>query len=353
MDAERLFPLISRIPLLSTPVRAHEAEDDIEASLNAWALRGQLVSAGPAYDRFQAHRFGFLASHTFPDAKADDVVLWAQWLAWLVVLEDSHEDGKSDVGKRTLSGVLAGRRDRKGLSPIDKALRELWTATAPRSGPAWRRRFVGKLDLHQAACANEAANRRRGRLLSPSEYVVLRRGTFGAYLFDLIEAVLRTEVPARMLATSTWRTLYEGSIDVSAWFADIASFAPDQAAEDTHNMVYVAAKAFGMPPTAAIDWVGERIIERCAQMRAAVLTLPGLFDRCGYDRPTATYLSRVACALLTLPRAYFEWLLTSARYTERDPSVTIPRQANADTTTLRRAGAGHEATAGRAVATRR
>ncbi|HEX5405784.1 MAG TPA: terpene synthase family protein [Pseudonocardiaceae bacterium] len=310
MTAERLLPLIRRIPLLATPVRAHGAESDIESVLKVWAARSDLVTVD---------RLGFLAARTFPDAKTDDVVLWARWLA---LLADPRGDGA-----RTCSAVLAGRRDRKPLAPADKALRELWTVTAPRVGPTWRRRFVGKLDLHQAACTAEAANRRRGRIPSPSEYVVLRRGTFGAHVFDLIEAVLRTEVPARLLDTSTWRTLYEGSIDIAAWCTDIA-----RAETSTDNFVAVAGKAFGMPTTAAIDWVAERIIERSAQVRAAVLTLPGLYDRCGFDRPAATYLSRVACALVTLPRAHIEWWLTSARPAD----VPEPRQAVRQSVATRR-----------------
>ncbi|MER7129326.1 terpene synthase family protein [Streptosporangium saharense] len=349
--AALLLPLVDRVPVMAAPCRMHASIDRITAALADWTREVGLETPVPA-------RFDRMAGRAFAGFGTDSTLLFAKWLTWLFHFDDEWDEkpaGRATgIVEATFSRLvrhtaetavhetqtvraaltLTATRPRpaapvmtwvpsplpvrtprpEGVSPVEVAFRDLWGVTAPRMSRRWRERFADGLAAQGTACRTEAENRCAGRVPSVAEYPVLRRGTVGPYLFDLVEPCLGVEVPAELRESPTWRTLVDACNDVTAWCNDVASHHKERANGDVHNYVTVAAHAFGLSDAEAVAWVNDRIAERAEDLRAAARRLPGLFDAFGLTPVEARNASKVACAFLTAPRAQLEWLLESRRY---------------------------------------
>ncbi|MFF4417280.1 terpene synthase family protein [Streptosporangium sp. NPDC001559] len=351
--AALLLPLVDRVPVMAAPCRMHASIDWITASLADWTREVGLETPVLA-------RFDRMAGRAFAGFGTDSTLLFAKWLTWLFHFDDEWDEkpagraagiveatfsrlvrhtaeaahGETQAARTAMTASLTAVRPRppapvmtripsplpvrtprpEGVSPVEAAFRDLWGTTAPRMSRRWRERFAHGLAAQGAACRTEAENRCAGRVPSITEYPVLRRGTVGPYLFDLVEPCLGVEVPAELRECRTWRTLVDACNDVTAWCNDVASHHKERANGDVHNYVMVAAHAFGLSDAEAVAWVNDRIAERAEDLRAAARRLPGLFDEFGLTPVEARNASKVACAFLTAPRAQLEWLLESERY---------------------------------------
>ncbi|SFJ21399.1 hypothetical protein SAMN05216275_107100 [Streptosporangium canum] len=333
--ATLLLPLVDRVPSMAAPCRMHSSIDRIESSLAEWTREVGLET--PARAGFER-----MAGRAFAGFGVDAALLFAKWLTWLFHFDDEWDEkpaghaaeiveatfarlgrlagsaplpAECSVPAQARGGAAAGATPRaRGAVPVEAAFQDLWRVTAGRMSARWRERFALGLREQGAACRAEADNRRAGRVPSAGEYPALRRGTAGPYLFDLVEACLGVEVPARLRESPTWRTLVDACNDVTAWCNDVASHPKERANGDVHNYVTVAAAAFGLSDAGAVVWVNDRIAERAEDLRAAAMRLPELFDRLGLSPAQARDVSKVACAFLSAPRAQLEWLLESSRY---------------------------------------
>lgn len=297
---------------------------EIGRAVVAWAWQVGLVGDERTATRFRHAGFEQLASRALPESKAGEVTLFAKWLAWLSFFDDELDEGalgsSAEGVDDAYGGVMAALQRgqaRRDAWPIEGAVVDLWRETAVAMSPAWRGRFLDRLSVHRAASRQQAENRRAGSIPTLADYTLLRRATVGAYMFDLLEPVLRVEVPGRLVETRAWTTLIEGTSDVVALSNDVASLAKERACGDIHNYLIVASHALGVDSLQAAAWVNDQITERIAQMQAAARALPSEFARLQMDPGSARGASKVACALLGAPRAHLEWIMESGRYEVR------------------------------------
>ncbi|MET9340934.1 terpene synthase family protein [Nonomuraea sp. NPDC003804] len=291
--ASALTSLTSRVPALAAPCRMHRSVHAIEAAVIDWTRR-----TGLQVDRRSAcHR---LAARAFAEFDARAAALFAQWLTWLFHLDDLVDEEGQPYPR-----LFAGN----GAHPLEAAFTDLWRATSATMSDDWRLRFATNLQRQADACRAEADNRASGAVPTIAEYPALRRGTAGPFLYDLVEPCLGVEVPPELAAAEQWQALVDSCADVAAWCNDLASLAKERG--DAHNFVVVAARELEVGEAEAVDWVLDRIEERCADMRAAAKRLP-LGE---LPRRTARDVSMVACAYLTAPRAHVDWAAESERYT--------------------------------------
>ncbi len=259
-------------------------------------------------------RFAAMASRALPESDLESVLLFGQWIGWFARFDDERDDGPMGKDMARLN-----RRYRELLAIVDGALSDdafarLWRRTATRVGPQWAQRFRHGLRQHWRGSLTEAANRHRGHIPAPAEFVQLRRITNGAMVLLLPEAMLRVNVPWPVAQSTAWRTLVDSCNDVIAWCNDLASVRRESARGDIHNFVLVLAHAHGISWSAAAARVRERIARRMADMHTAARALPSTFDSLGLDRSTACDVSRVAVTFLGTPRGHLEWIQESTRY---------------------------------------
>ncbi|MEO3783283.1 terpene synthase family protein [Actinocorallia sp. B10E7] len=334
LTSELLSPLTWRVPSLAAPCRVHEGLWAVGEETAAWARSRGLVIGDADTSRLGRGRFERLACRVFPDAPVSRVTLSTKWLIWLFAFDDLRDEtpfGGSATAVDALYEEMARavRRGapRAGAGPLEIVLAELWRETSEGMGGEWRRRFRTHLEWHRQGCADEAVGRRTGVLPSLEDYPRLRRRTNGPFMLDLAEPVLGAELPEELIRTRSWRRLFDGVNDVTAWCNDVASYPHEHGRGELCNYVALAARELELEPLTAVAWVSERIEEGLARVAEAAEDLTAESAWRGLDPSLREPAGRVVDALLAVPRAQLDWIAESGRYSPMpDPSVPSPRR---------------------------
>ncbi|MBB2911943.1 hypothetical protein FHS43_003223 [Streptosporangium becharense] len=283
--AEPLARLVERLAAMAVPRPAHPAAHRIGAAVSGWSRRAGLGArpGDPALHR--------LAARAFADGEPDAAETFARWLVWT-----------SRVRERPAAipaVIAAAEGGEPGRTPLERAFAGLWETCAAGMDDPWRARFLAGLAAQREAPAAAGPAAATGR---PA-----RAGgdAFGRYLLDLAEPCAGVRVPEPVRASRQWRAVVEASADVAAWCVDLVS-GGDRAPVAG---VFLERSRDALPER-LVDRVGDRMEELWTAARA----VPLLLDGHGLGFGASREVMRVACAFLTIPRAYLEWLLESSRY---------------------------------------
>ncbi|HEX2316596.1 MAG TPA: hypothetical protein VHJ17_22825 [Thermomonospora sp.] len=327
MDAALVLSLADRVAALATRSGVHPAAQAVEARADRWAAARGLVVGDPDASPLGRARFGRLAGRLFPDAPEERVLLFTRWLVWTFALDDTIDDtplGGSATAVHGLFADLLGALRRghakPDARPLEVALAELWRETVPGTSALWRRRFLRHMEEHRTGCAQEAVDRRTGRMPRLDDFPGLRRRNAGPFLYDLAEPVLGVELHPALAAGPAWKALVEGTADVITWVNDVISFLketahgtdPDRA---LHNHVSVLRAARGLEVPQAACRVVDLVAHRAPQIREAARALAAEFDRLGIGPEGRRDTAAVVRTMLQAPRAHLDWLTETGRYT--------------------------------------
>ncbi|WP_433255070.1 terpene synthase family protein [Streptosporangium sp. CA-135522] len=275
-------PLTERLAALTAPCPMHPSMYQIEAAVIDWSRKVGL-DTGPGVG---VH---LLAGRAFARYGMGTVTLFARWLTWMSRLREEPS---------ALAGVLAVAGGGEPGPPLERAFADLWRACAPGLGEGGRERFLAGLIAQQAALLGAGTP-------SIEEYPALARAGFGAYLFDLVESCTGVEVPAPIRRSPQWRAVAEASGDVAAWCDDLVA---------GRGHVTAASASLGLCGEAAEQWVIDRVVARMEELWTAARAISPVVERHSLGFVASGEVIQVACAFLTIPRAYLEWLLESPRY---------------------------------------
>ena len=304
---------------IRVPDRIHREAGRIGERLLEWSSQVGLTVDARERDRLAAAGFHLLAARILPDALRADVELFAQWIAWVIYLDDEQDEGamgrSTATIEATFSPVLRILDDRpvpEGSGPAARALADLWPRTTVGMSAAWQRRFRHHIARYRDVYLAQAAHHRNGTVPSPEEYPALRRYDNGMFIYDLIEVVHGTEVPQHITDAHAWPELCAASSDITAWCNDLASLRRETAQGESWNYVTVLQRATGCSRTAAISQVTDHVRARSAELAAAHShllthvrdTSPGLLAD----------ITRVADTIAVMPGAHLAWLPKSGRY---------------------------------------
>lgn len=285
-----------------------------------WAREAGLAGDPAVLRRLHALGGHRMAGRVFTDSNDDKLVLFSQWLTW-VVLFDDHWDEHScptpqeiDRTYDRLLHVVDHDHEPAHADPMERAFTRLWQVTAVRMGPAWRSRFHADLELNRQSTQWEIRTKRTGRFSPLAEYPPHRRVASASFIFDSCEAVFGTELPAALMSEPAWNDLADAANDVSTWLNDVLTLDKDEHEADLTNYVLAARHHLGLSSAEAISWVIDRISARTAEMHQAARALPAVYRRLGLSHGAARAASKVACAYLALPHANVEWICEAARY---------------------------------------
>ncbi|MEU8384801.1 hypothetical protein AB0C32_37245, partial [Streptosporangium sp. NPDC048865] len=211
-----------------------------------------------------------------------------------------------------------------GPAPLERAFSGLWAACAPRMSGAWRERFTAGLAAQREALLSRGTPSDHGTppprpretpsghgTPSPpphgappaTDRVEPRADAFGRYLFDLVEPFLGVEVPDPVGRSPQWRALAGASGDVAAWCEEAV-------AGHGHGGTIFLERS---NPEAG-EWIIDRVATRMEELWTAARAIPALTERHGLGFAASREVTRVACAFLTIPRAYLELLLETPHY---------------------------------------
>lgn len=342
MDAALVLSLADRVAALATRSGMHPAAQSIGARTDDWARTRGLVIGDPDASPLGRARFERLACRIFPQAPPDRVALFARWLVWAFALDDQIDDTPMGGSATAVDGLYADLLGalRRGHAkpqahPLELALAELWRDTLPGTTPHWRRRFLRHLEDHRVGCAEEAVNRRTGRMPALAEYPALRRRAAGPFLYDLIEPVLGIAVDPRLELTPAWKALVDGTADMITWTNDVVSYFKEAEhcapyGRVTGNLVGVVAHDLGLEAPLAAGRVVDHIARRAPLVREAARSLGAELDRLSTGPQGRKDTAILVRTLLQAPRAHLDWLTETGRYTPpagQAPVVPMHRPA--------------------------
>ncbi|WLI03800.1 cytochrome P450 [Pseudomonas simiae] len=311
--------------------------DVLRERVLAWAQRYGLIG------RRGAHRLsttalldlGMALCGQAPTQQAETLVCW---YLWALILDDRIDDGpwaENGVLERFVTAVQA-ITENDGADPLDEIGRfddpmlsvlidDLWPRTRNWGNERWRHRLVQNLLRHLRAQATLVNMRETGAALTLSEYLPLRRDSFGAlFFFDLIDAAETLDPYQHSADIEWWSRLREHAADIITWTNDIHSIAKDVVCGERFNLVSILADSAGT------DWPAS--IEAAHQMvNAAVSAFTELAAKHTRQRPSA---ATDPDRLRQVARAAGDWHRSVSRYhlQANDPTGRINQQVDLNLT---------------------
>ncbi|WP_405658222.1 terpene synthase family protein [Streptomyces sp. NBC_01166] len=283
-----------------------------------WARGEGLVADAHAERRLLAMRLEVLAGRALPRAGAADVMLTAQWAAFICWVDD-HID-RQGLGSRPgeLEGFTAPLRkvlehggQHPPTAPHAVVLWNLWRRTAPGMSDRWRARFACAYNDFLDASEQEVALRRSGVRLPLSMYVRLRRRTITLLpMLAVLESTGRAPMVEGHGVEARLRGLGGAVADVAGWANDLASYANDIAAGQD-NLVAVIAREDGCSTLRARARVTAMIEERREGFRTAAAALRSdCAVAAGNNSAVGCYVDMVE----TFMAATLHWLAVTGRF---------------------------------------
>ncbi len=273
------------------PCPVHPSIHLVEAAVAGWA-RAAGLDPDPAASR--------LAGWAFARCETGAVTTLARWLTLMSRLRRSPE---------ALTPILAvAEGGEPGPAPLERAFSGLWTACAPGMSDAWRERFTAGLTAQREATVSPRtpATGHHGDPGDPGDpggRAESRKDAFGRYLFDLVEPCLGVEVPVPVWRSPQWRALAEASGDVTAWCEEAVA-----------GRGHAGTISLERSNPGAEEGKIDRVATRMEELWTAARAIPALTERHDLGFAASREVTRVACAFLTIPRAYLERLLETPRY---------------------------------------
>ncbi|MFJ2029166.1 terpene synthase family protein [Streptosporangium sp. NPDC087985] len=281
-EATPPIPLSERLAAMAAPCPVHPSLYQIEAAVIDWSREVGL-------DAVPGAGVHLLAGRAFARYGTATATLFARWLTWAFCLREKPP---------AFTGVFAVAGGGPPGPPLERAFADLWRVCAPAMSDGWRERFLAGLAAQHVALLDTGTP-------PVEDYPARGRAGFGPYLFDLVEPCTGVEVPAPIRESTQWRAVAEASGDVAAWCHDLVT---------GRGYVASASVSLGLSGEAAEQWVIDRVVARMEELWTAARAVPTVVERHGLGLAASREVIQVACAFLTIPRAYLEWLLESSRY---------------------------------------
>lgn len=309
---------LPELPLSS----AHQDEKGIRRWHRDWVYEHGLVTTDEEWTHVDAQRFPILAAHFYPLCRTEeDARLASAWLTFFHLYDDlfdvaplSHDPPLAQATvDRALELVASAQRGDvstyEPTEPLLAALASLLTWTLEPMGASWREPFLNELRRWLESYVDETRHRANGTVLTAENLIVHKRACMAVppctLLFERVH--LGEVVPVVREALSP---LVDLASDLTGAINDMVSFEKERECGDTHNLVAAFMQHEGMSEREALAEIAHWIIERAAEMRHAIATLPRQPALATHRAIAARWAE--ACGAFV--RGYYEWILVSGRH---------------------------------------
>ncbi|MCX4511069.1 germacradienol/geosmin synthase [Streptomyces sp. NBC_01619] len=280
------------------PLTVSPHHEDARRKSIAWAERMGLL--GDIWDEPMLAGFDFAlcSAGLDPDATPAELELSAEWLTWGTYGDDYYPlvfgRPRNLLGAKActdrlmaclpLEDLAAGAA--AAVSPMERALADLWARTAGPMGPESRAELRRALDVMLESWLWELHNQAQHRVPDPVDYMEMRRLTFGSDLTMMLCRLRREgELPPEIYRTGTVRSLEGSASDYAVLINDLFSYQKEIEVEgEVHNAVLVVQNFFGCDYAAAVAIVDDLMRSRLRQFQhLKERELPLLYEQFGLD----------------------------------------------------------------------
>ncbi|MEO3977935.1 terpene synthase family protein [Streptomyces sp. CAU 1734] len=214
-----------------------------------------------------------------PDATQEELELSAEWLTWGTYGDDYYPKvygvPRNPAGARLAHDRLlacmpvadpAGAPS-AAVSPIERALADLWARTAGPMDASARRQLRDAIEQMLESWLWELHDQTQHRVPDPVDYLEMRRLTFGSDLTMLLSRLRhREELPEGVLRSGTVQSLENAAQDYACLLNDLFSYQKEIEVEgEVHNSVLVVQTFFDCDYPAAVRIVDDLMRGRLRQ----------------------------------------------------------------------------------------
>jgi germacradienol/geosmin synthase len=280
-----------------------------------------------------------------PDASRDEQFLSAHWITWGTYADDYYPvvfgRARDLVGARACNERLrefmpmefepGPEASPLPVIPLERALADLWTRTAPPLSLRGRRAFRSAIEVMIDSWLWELSDHAENRIPDPIDYLEMRRATFGS---DLTMCLSRAQgeplVPAEVYAARPIRALENSAADYAALLNDTFSYQKEMQFEgELHNGVLVVENFLDCPADRAILVVNDLMTARMRQFEHIVdHELPAMFDAHDLDAEARGAVLKYVADLRNWMAGILRWHQGTRRYAEAElrqhPAAGVP-----------------------------
>jgi germacradienol/geosmin synthase len=296
----------------------------------AWARAIGLLD-GTVWDdhKFDAADIALIAALIHASATPAALELSACWQVWGTWADDFYprQFGRTKdlAGAKACNARLAeflvpaGAPVPVPVTALERGLADLWPRTAAtltdRQRDELRSAIVTMLDSWIWELHNTIEN----RIPDPTDYIEMRRKTFGAEVSTHFARLpLGDRVPPEVLHTRALRAIENCAFDYACFTNDLFSYQKEVEFEgDLHNMVVVVQSFLGCDARTARDVVRDLMTARMQQLEFVVATeLPHVMDDFALDADARARLRQYIAGLQDWLSGILVWHQSVDRYKE-------------------------------------
>ncbi|MGW2542341.1 terpene synthase family protein [Kitasatospora sp. NPDC001574] len=329
-------PRALQLPYLHYPYASelHPETDQAENEMIDWLTAYGLLEDPARRTAIRHTRFAEVVGREYPHAESDGLRMVTKVYSWVFVLDDAFCDCGTlgeDVAKlatfhtwmreimevggleaaeslgRTVTAGL-GDADRRLCHRLARAGNDVFQHVAARSSPTQYARFVAEMEYYFLGTLWEASHRVHATMPSPEEYAIGRRMTSATPpALALQDIAAGYEISSHDYHHPAVRELRRITNNVVSWCNDVFSYRKEHAPEGPLplNLPTALARHEGLDVQAAIEEAARmhnREVEAYLSAEAQVAAWAG------------PQLSRFLLSMRAMQRGFYDWGLTTPRY---------------------------------------
>ncbi|KDR79649.1 hypothetical protein GALMADRAFT_137443 [Galerina marginata CBS 339.88] len=224
------------------PVKVNPHGEKVHDTMKKWfmSFKGYDTPKALAYlDKFQN-----FATFSYPDADEEHLETCLADIYWGFVVDDVTDEGELQAepdqikaGVETCLQALY-QVDFTSTDPHASMLYDLYKRIQSTGTPENCRRFVRAVEEFGMSEIEQSHERSRQNIPSVSEFIVARRGTYGAFMIQtVVEYSLDLKLPDYVFEHPIVDEMSVVTRDIMAWVNDLCSFNKEQADNDFQNLV--------------------------------------------------------------------------------------------------------------------
>ncbi|MFI6843058.1 terpene synthase family protein [Kitasatospora sp. NBC_00085] len=252
------------------PVRMNPHLEAARERAAEWAERTGLTGPDGVWGRehFDLLELALFTALTQPDLSREELLLVGDWNVWAFAVDDhflrykaaADEPGAQRFVTRLAACMPLGSAAAPAPQhPVEAALADVWTRSAPALPAGLRRRLRDAALDFAAANLWELANNLRGRIPDPVEYLQMRRRTAGTPLSTVLPLhASGQDLPPQLLGHPIVSALIDAFADNVDLRNDLYSHRKETELEgELNNAVPVFQRFLHCPLQTAVDTVGD------------------------------------------------------------------------------------------------